>query len=334
MQKILAVLAFGFLVIIGKVFTPCYSPSFLVFNSAQGQVLSSAEMLYYEPKPGKEAVLEAAPQPEEARLETDTVGKPVKKNDFSKFTLENCSSFVLDSESGEMLFERDADKQVAIASISKLATALTFLDYNPGWEKELSLDQSDMVQGGRIYVRPGERLKIKDLFHLSLVASDNSATKALARSTGLSESEFIRKMNEKMLSLGLKRTNFAEPVGLSEKNRSTAREVAQLASAAFGKPEIKDATVMKNYAFKTLSGRLVSVNSTDSLLDKYDSADTRIYGGKTGFTNSAGYCFVGGFENKTGTRLISVVLGGKDNSARFRNTEKLIAWAYRNYEWE
>lgn len=336
MQKKVAIFAIIFIFLIKIIFPQFFpfSSFFKGFFPERGRVLGVSERFEADTTHAVAENVVAAPAVNETEAVKPIMAEPVKKSDFSDFSLNDCSGAVLDSESGEILFEDGADTKVPIASITKLATALTFLDFNPGWEREQLIVASDLVQGGRIYFRVGEKLKIWDLFHLSLVASDNSATKALARSAGLSESVFISKMNEKMTSLGLRRTSFVEPVGLSNKNVSTAREVAQLARAAFEKKEIKEATVMKDYSGKTVGGRLITVNSTDRLLKKYSNQEVKIYGGKTGFTNSAGYCFVGGFENKDGKKLISVVLGGKDNNSRFQNTEKLIAWAYQNYSWE
>jgi D-alanyl-D-alanine carboxypeptidase len=260
--------------------------------------------------------------------------KPTKKADFKDINDLDCASVVMDAQSGEVLFENRSDSPAPIASITKLATALTFLDFHIDLDSSIEILPSDIVTGGKIYVKPGEKLKIGDLLHLSLIGSGNSETKALSRSSGLSQDEFIGKMNEKMKSLGLTNTSFADPIGISEKNVSTAKEIAELAHIAFENEKIESIVSLKSYSLTTEGGRKISVYSTDSLLTKYPDGDIKIIGGKTGFTNSAGYCFVGGFENEKGRRLISVVLGEDDYNSRFRETEKLISWAYANYEWE
>ncbi len=263
-----------------------------------------------------------------------SVEKPVKKEDFKEISDSDCFSVVMDADSGEVLFENESDSQAPIASITKLATALTFLDYATDLDAIIEIAPSDIVTGGKIYIKPGEKLKAGDLLHLSLIGSGNSETKALARSTGASQDEFIAKMNEKMKSFGLRNTSFADPIGISEKNVSTAKEIAELAQIAFENEKIKSIVKLKSYSFATAEGRGITVYNTDSLLTKYRDGGIKIIGGKTGFTNSAGYCFVGGFENEKGRRLIAVVLGENDHSSRFRKTEKLITWAYANYEWE
>ncbi len=258
---------------------------------------------------------------------------PSPKNDFSELVMNNSYCAVMDTKTGDFLYESQSEKQVPIASITKLATALTFIDNNPGWENEIEIITSDLVGGGQIYLRVGEAVRVKDLFNLSLVASANSATKALVRAAGINENEFIARMNLKAKELNLLKTIFADPIGLSNANVSTAREIAILAKHALSNLKIHNATVQENYDFRTIGGRNVNVLSTDKLLKKYPENNIDLYGGKTGYTKLAGYCFAGKFSDDDGNELISVVLGDKDSNSRFYNTEKLISWVYNNFEW-
>jgi D-alanyl-D-alanine carboxypeptidase len=232
-------------------------------------------------------------------------------------------------------YKKQAEVRQPIASISKLMTALVFLDNNPGWDNVYQISSDDFVEGGRRNLFTGERLSLRDLFLSSLVASDNDATVALFRSTGLSEEAFVAKMNEKAVSLGLSNTEFHEVTGLSDKNISTAADVAVLAQAAFSRQEIAEATRMPEYRFTTLDGRSKLVESTDYLLfdDRQDAA-WKIIGGKTGYTEQAGYCFVSQVEDNSGRQIISVVLGSAGKNSRFQESRKLIDWIYSNYSWQ
>lgn len=231
------------------------------------------------------------------------------------------------------LFTKKADEPQPIASITKLMTALVFLDNNPGWEKEYKITAADKIEGGRLNLFLGDRVTLKDLFYTSLVASDNGATQALVHATGLSEEEFVRKMNERAKNLNLSKTNFADPIGLSENNISTAREVTLLAQAALSRPEIKAATTASTYHFLTRDGRDKFVESTDYLLFDSGASSFQILGGKTGYTDKAGYCFVGWFKDAGGQEFISAVLNSNDKNERFRESRKLVAWVLNNYNW-
>ncbi|MFA6194238.1 MAG: serine hydrolase [Patescibacteria group bacterium] len=231
------------------------------------------------------------------------------------------------------LFAERADEVQPIASITKLMTALVFLDNNPGWDKAYTITEADKVEGGRLNLFLGDEVTVKDLFYTSLVASDNGATLALVHASGLSEEEFVKKMNEQAVKLGLKQTSFSDPVGLSEYNLSTAREVALLAQAAFKRSEISEATTKPDYLFMTLNGREKKIESTDYLLFDSGEKTLTVLGGKTGYTEKAGYCFVGRLKNSAGREVISVVLNSQDKNGRFKDSKSLANWVFTNYDW-
>lgn len=232
------------------------------------------------------------------------------------------------------LLSQKADETQPIASITKLATALVFLENNPGWDNIYEISAADKVSGGRLNLFLGDRVKIKDLFYTSLVASDNGATLALVHASGLSETEFIKRMNSKASELGLKLTKFADPVGLSDNNVSSAREVALLARAALAKEEIRSATAKRSYKFTTEGGKLKEIESTDDLLQNSASSSWQVLGGKTGYTDKAGYCFVGLLKNKTGREFISVILNSQSRAGRFEESEKIVDWIINSYQWK
>jgi len=244
------------------------------------------------------------------------------------------SAFVLDCANNDFLFNQEASKKFPIASITKLMTALVFLDHNPGWETIHKIKAEDRVEGGKIYLFQGEEVTVRDLFYTSLVASANTATMALVHSTGMSEEEFVQKMNEKAQELKLKNTSFSDVVGFSRENLSTAKEIAKFTQVAFAQDVIQDALSHELYEFSSLGGRVKKVRTTDFLLHENSGFNDQIIGGKTGYTDAAGYCFVGKFKNEEGNDIISVVLGSTTNSARFNETKKLVNWIYHNYEWK
>ncbi|HPY08461.1 MAG TPA: serine hydrolase [bacterium] len=238
---------------------------------------------------------------------------------------------VLSPDGRYLLFDKRADIVQPIASITKLMTALVFLETKPDWESTYTITTADMISGGRLNLFPGDTVSLKDLFLTSLVASDNGATMALVNASGLSQEEFIARMNQKALELRLLNTSFSDPIGLSEKNVSTAREVALLAHSAFQLNEISEAIKLKEYQFTTQKDKEILIESTDHLL--YDSSqnDFKSLGGKTGYTDLAGYCFVGRFEGKQGEQLIASVLNSAGLNERFRESKTIIGWVLENY---
>lgn len=259
---------------------------------------------------------------------------PLKKEGVENIRLDIRSGAVLDSETGTLIYAQEADRVQPIASITKLVTALVFLDTKPDWEAVYQMKANDRVDGGMIYLLTGEEVRVRDLFYLSLVGSANSATRALVSSTGMSQDEFVAKMNEKVKKMGLKKTSFVDPVGLSDFDVSTAIEVTKIANEALSNKYIQEATLTEEYEFSTLAGRTKTVYSTDVLLGIFSGDNIRIAGGKTGYTDMAGYCFVGKFINSDGDAVVSAVLGGKTKNSRFRETRNLINWIYDNFQWK
>ena len=242
-------------------------------------------------------------------------------------------SAVLSADDRVFLFDKKSDEVQPIASISKLMTALVFLDNNPGWDTTYIITDADKIEGGKLNLFSGEEIKLRDIFETSLIASDNGATMALVHASGLSEKEFIQEMNDKAAHLRLLKTKFIDATGLSDDNVSTAREVALLAKEALAHPEIASATESKGYNFTTVNGREKTIESTDYLLFDSEKNSFQVIGGKTGYTDKAGYCFVGRFKDASGREIISVVLNSGGKNDRFKESKNLVNWVFDNYQW-
>ncbi len=237
---------------------------------------------------------------------------------------------ISDSNGDKLFFAKRPDRTWPIASITKLFTALTFLDYNPGFETSYVIKPSDKREGGKIYLFTGDQVTVQDLFYFSLVGSDNTATAALVQTTGLSEGEFIEKINDKIKALGLKHTRIVDPVGLNDGNISTAREIAEFSRIALANPEINRASLTKKYEFTTKQGRKKSIINTNELLASFPDKNISILGGKTGYINASGYCLVSQFKNDQGKTIVTVVLGADTDAGRFSITERLVDLYYKN----
>ncbi|MFA6466369.1 MAG: serine hydrolase [Patescibacteria group bacterium] len=239
------------------------------------------------------------------------------------------SAASMDKDTGIILWQKNATEQRSIASITKLMTTLVFLEHNPGWENEVTMEETDEVSGGTNRILRGEIVTVRDLFYTALIASDNNATEALARSTGLSKEEFIKKMNSKARDLSLNNTSFKGLTGLQDDNKSTALDILSLAKVAFANQHISDAVSRSAYNFQAKSGQNHEIKTTNKLFNSF----LDIKAGKTGFTNAAGYCLVAEVGNKDGHDIISVVLGSDTHDGRFQDLKILSAWVLNNFIW-
>jgi len=264
---------------------------------------------------------------------------PQKKSDASlgvKVTAQSVA--VADGKYLSTLYEKNSKEIRSIASLTKLMTALVFLDHNPGMEKEITILKSDAREGNRQYLFEGDKVKIKDVFSIMLIASANEAASALARASGMSEEEFIKKMNQKAKELSMDDTIFADSTGLNNGNKSTAQDILRLAKEAFGHEEISSAVKIKSYEYTPISSNIKrKVTATDKILGDdfgYQSDVYKILAGKTGYLEAAGYCFVSKVANQKGNEAIIVVLGSAGPDSRFSDTKSLAYWIFNNYIWQ
>lgn len=246
-------------------------------------------------------------------------------------------ALAIDVNSGAILYEKLSHEPQPIASITKLMTAMVVLDLGFDSEKVVQVLPSDERAGAFTNVFRYENIFAKDLLAASLIPSDNNATVALARSTGLSEADFAAAMNQKAKDLGMLDSVFVEPTGLSEDNQASAYDVARLVHASLQYPDIAELTTKENYFFKVIgSERSVKLFSTDYLLSNqlFKNGDYKILGGKTGFIDEAGYCFAVQLENKDGQKIIGVILGSQNIASRFQDMKSLWHWVLTNYSWQ
>ncbi|MCK4745145.1 D-alanyl-D-alanine carboxypeptidase, partial [Candidatus Parcubacteria bacterium] len=152
---------------------------------------------------------------------------PIKKNsEIVGVAVSAKSVLAIDKKSGKILFSKNQDRILPIASITKLMSVLVLLDKNLDLEKEVKIHKEDKRIGGRIYLGYGEVATVENLLNLALVASDNQAIIALVRSAGFSEQEFIKSINEKADEIGMLKTEFFDPTGLDLRNVSTVKDLA------------------------------------------------------------------------------------------------------------
>lgn len=249
------------------------------------------------------------------------------------------NAIVTDARTGEVLFAKDADTVVPLASLTKLAAALVFVETKPEWGKKVTISATDMRGGGVEYLIPGESVTVEELFGVALVGSSNTAIAALARRTGLGEEEFVKRMNAKVASLGLSTMHFVEPTGLHRGNVGTAREISQLAQVAFLEPKIRQAVTTQSMVVRPENARGTksrTVRTTDALLGTFLAKPPyAIIGGKTGSLGAdVGYHFVMEVSNGESRPVIVAVLGSDSNGSRFQDAKSLAVWTFETWSWK
>ncbi len=304
---------------------------------------------YQEPEKRNEAVFSN----QNYLLPFEKVLLPVRRSDVIDIELTAKAVLIVDDASGKIIYEKDADKKLPIASLTKLSTALTVLelsDKNIFIDKELAgnkiydLEKPVIItgraieqEGNSVSFKEGEGVKADDLMAAMLIASSNDAAWALADDVGRSMKEggniddFIRLMNKMAEDEKLHETHFSNPTGIDdEANYSSARDVLHVAQRLMHYyPETFALTKIKSKNISSTDGkRIHKVENTDKLLGKMEG----IVGGKTGFTDEAGEALVLIVKNNANGAVIKVaIIGSKD---RFGEMEKLVHWVWDSYEWK
>lgn len=256
-------------------------------------------------------------------------------------TIHSQSAILMDANSGEVMFEKDANTAYPVASMSKLMTGYIVLDYiksgTVNWEDRVMMsDSANNIQsaGIKIPVEVGESLSVRDLFAAMIISSANNAAIALAEYIAGTEEAFTSLMNEKANDIGLSdRTTFVNATGLPKEeleNKMSAEDVATLAYYLLN--DHREVLQMTSRSEYRIESHGIQLYSTNTMLNGTNGATyfDGIDGLKTGFTNAAGYCFVGTAQHGD-QRLISVVMNAEDDESRFIETKKLFSFGFSKF---
>ena len=247
--------------------------------------------------------------------EEQSADMPLKKTDHSAFaTGEPCfygidisaRSAVLCSSDGLLLYERNADVTLPMASITKVMSAIIAIEKSEDLKKEITVpDTAVGIEGSSVYLARGERVTLEMLLYSAMLESANDAVTALAVAVCGSEEAFVAAMNEKAASLSMNSTSFRNPHGLSENDHfTTARDYARLMAYCLENEAFRTVIATKKAVFPKLDNSMTRVLSNHNrLLNTYSG----MLGGKTGFTRSSGRTLVTAAE-RNGTTLICVTL--------------------------
>ncbi len=232
------------------------------------------------------------------------------------------AAIIFNPVTGQILYEENSQDKRSIASITKVMTALVFLEDNPDLNTDVTVERSDVFAASTTYLRANDHITDDQLLHLLLIASDNGAARALARTSHGGSAQFVERMNEKAIELGLENTSFADPSGLNPDNMSSAFDLSHLITFAASDERI--ASIMRTPTYTvTTNRRMIPIHSTNHLLT---SGDVDVMGGKTGFIGKSGYCLATLLRLPQGNPIAVVVLGAHSNTGRFWETRHLFNW--------
>ncbi len=242
----------------------------------------------------------------------------------AKLKLQSSAALVLDQQSGEILYGKNTQAIVPIASITKLMTAMVVLDANLDPEEKIPIAQDDVdwLRGTHSRLRVGAPFTRDELLRLALMASENRAASALGRSYPGGMESFVRAMNLKAQLLGMNGSRFADPTGLSSTNVSTAEDLATLARSAHRYAKIRQYSTATAYAVSIGGRHPVAFRNTNRLVG---AGAWDIGLSKTGFINEAGRCLVMQ-ATLAGRTVIIVLLDSWGKSSRIGDANRIRKW--------
>ena len=259
-------------------------------------------------------------------------------------TINAKAAFLVETTTGQVLYEYHADDKLYPASTTKLMTALVAWEHcSPGDMISVSQQAVDGLaeQGSSVFLKAGEQMEFMDMLHYLLIASGNDAANALAEHISSSNSAFAELMNEKAEELGCQNTHFANPSGLHDENHYTsARDLGIIAQAAMKIPELREIVGKTQYKLQptNMHENETTITTTNRLISRLKDGRyfyKGAYGIKTGTTTPAGYCLIGGAQSGE-LDYITVVLGGEKDPETgdigcYTETIKLLDYAKKNF---
>jgi D-alanyl-D-alanine carboxypeptidase (penicillin-binding protein 5/6) len=239
------------------------------------------------------------------------------------------AAILVDADTGQVLWEKNADKKMYPASTTKIMTGLLLAERTTQDQVMTCMDPTVVqVEPSSLHVKPWEKFKSQELLRGFLLRSGNDAGQMIAHCLAGSVPKFAVLMNERAKEIGATNTHFVNPHGLHDpQHYTTARDLAKIAIVAMRNPRFEDAVGTPSRIIER------SINKQDSRItakvkkyyyDKFPGAD----GVKTGYTRKAGHCFVGS-ATRDGRRLLSVVLDAPDSASG--DTIPILSWGFKRF---
>ena len=278
-----------------------------------------------------------APPTEEEENQTETTednqNNSSSNNSTSDLIAGAKAGILMEASTGQILFEKNKDEQLAVASMTKMVAQILILeaieDGKISWDDPVKASENAASMGGsQIYLAAGETLTVEEMMKGISMASANDATVAMAEFLAGTEVEFVKQMNEKVQELGLKNTVFKNSTGLDEDGHySSAYDMAIIAQELLKHEKILEfSSLYEDYLRTDTENKFWLVN-TNKLVRFYEGAD----GLKTGHTDAAAYCLAA-TAKRNDMRLIAIVLGENDSTTRNSETMELLDYGFNTYQ--
>ncbi len=246
------------------------------------------------------------------------------------------TAILIDSETGRVLYEKNADTKMYPASTTKTMTALLATEYENLDEQVTATQNVVKIERGssQIYIEPGEVMTLRQLLYALMLESANDAAIDIAEFIGGSVENFANMMNEKAKSLGAVNTHFVNPNGLHDDNHyTTARDMALISREGMKNPVFRELVSTYHYEIPATNKQEVRnyITNSNKLISPYDKNKYEYaIGIKTGYTTKSQHCLVGGAK-KDDIELIAVVMGD-EKDAMYPDTVALFEYGFANYK--
>ncbi|NTU72092.1 MAG: D-alanyl-D-alanine carboxypeptidase [Coriobacteriia bacterium] len=254
-------------------------------------------------------------------------GQPAAAYAVTKNPPVTVPSATLVTMSGQQLWSKSRETERHVASCIKMLNALVARDRAKLDDVVTIPAKSARTEDGVGLVR-GQKVTVRKLLQLTMVASSNDAASALAIHIAGSEKAYVALMNKKAAEIGLTHTRAVDPHGLSKREISSARDLSVTARKVMADPFLRKTVLMESVVLTRPARKPKRLKATNEMLGHYRG----IEGVKTGFTYAAGYCFVGAAK-RGNLELVGVVLKAKSKNARFSQMRKLLDWGFERYRW-
>ena len=252
------------------------------------------------------------------------------------------AAVLMDADSGRVLYSKNGDETLPMASTTKILTCILALERgNPEDEVTVSAYASTMPKV-KLYVQEGERYRLQDLLYSLMLESHNDSAVAIAEHIGGSVEGFAQMMNEKALEIGWESSFFLTPNGLDAQlsengafHSTTASDLARIMAYCVNESEKKEEflqiTQTQDYAFTNSEGRSFSCHNHNALLTMMEGCIS----GKTGFTNKAGYCYVGAVKRDERTFTVALLACGWPNNKSYKwaDCRTLFGYGFEKYQY-
>ncbi len=247
-----------------------------------------------------------------------------------------------DLDSGKILFEKNADRPQAIASLTKLMTILIILEYHSLDEIVTIPPEVQNIHDSVIKLEPGEKMTVGNLIEAGLISSANDAALSLAIFHSGSEEDFVKEMNAKARELNLNSAQFFNATGLDiilqqDENGKVLKSEDNMMSA-FDLLKLSKILLTSNFVQNTVQKGSFKATSVDGTIAHEKPSTNQLLGGflnisgfKTGYTEKAKECFISLASAPGNHKILTIIIGSND---RFGETKKLLSWIYDAFEWK